>query len=813
MKGKKLLSAFAALAMTVSAFAGLAVTADAATEKYVDNFDNQATATAWSGNADKGVVEDNATNNKKPGYSYYVTGASNGRQRPAWTTVSPTDQPMTGIINVNFNFRMDTSYNSTSPTQTIKLLSEIPTDANNDTAGKSILEFSQTTSDSGYTGKYALNGVEIMCLDTGDTKQSAARNTSGWINMDVTLDTNTKTFDIFLRRVTTNETNYTVSDDILYSAKNVVFKDNVEGLRALFVFSARYPSYNGGRIWFDDIKIDELDVPTLEFTAPEEIVVGTPEVIDITSNAVNGVTVSNTNTEKFKTSYANGKITIETLNGAVTGDTATITVVAQNADSREKNVKSFDVVAKDASAVASKVVVKFQDSDGNALKADETVSDNVFVGILYEATEAQKSEFEYVDSNDIVYTATLNVNSLTSVTPDSADGSELVLKFDLTEHTYTGTINTGLQYAKVDVAAATSKSGASVAAQTVYTDYQGKANVTAYNGTYSYTVSKSNYTTANGSLELASNDSVSSVTVQPTKSNLLWWEDFSTAGIENGLFGTQGSAGNKNNWNRIYNGGLQYIGGGSGNRTSTIPFGTLAGYGVYKIEFDFDIEQFNANEAGTTTLTLGSAVFTFESTTSSGKEVVNITANGTEIDKTQMSGKGISIVYDTNDNKTIATIGGVEAVKEGCTLPTEINLNLSRNHRALFDNIKITGEPSIEVMDNRVSEATLINQEVTPAGGGAPITVNGTAYTVWYKLNNFAEGTQPTITLKNSESTFNETATITQAEVGNNGYYCVQILGEGLAVGSYTITLTADGVSKEVTFTVAEGVDIPDTEI
>lgn len=396
------------------------------------------------------------------------------------------------------------------------------------------------------------------------------------------------------------------------------------------------------------------------------------------------------------------------------------------------------------------------------------------------------------------------------VTVDSVEfnvNGETSVPFTMKEDTYTGTIDTGLQYAKVEVAAATSKSGKDVAAQTLYTDYLGKVNVVAYNGTYSYSVSKSNYNTTNGSLELTSNDSVSNVTIQPVESTLFWWEDFSTAGISGGLFGTQSGVGNNNNWNRIYNGGLQYIGGGSGNRTSTIPFVTLTGYGVYKVEFDFDINEEKANDGKDTTLTIGSAIFNFKATTTSNKEIETITVNGNTIDKTAMTDQNIVIIYNTNDNKTIATIGGVDTIVDGCTLPTEINLSLGRNHRALFDNIKITGVPSITTMGATAQETKIPDgTTATAADGSGTLDISGkTAYTIWYKLNNITE-TQPTLTLKNGTETIDQPVTITQAEVGTDGYYCVQILSDGLASGDYTATLAAEGVTADVTFTIPAAV-------
>ena len=173
------------------------------------------------------------------------------------------------------------------------------------------------------------------------------------------------------------------------------------------------------------------------------------------------------------------------------------------------------------------------------------------------------------------------------------------------------------------------------------------------------------------------------------------------------------------------------------------------------------------------------------------------------------AGDTYTITAGTN-NVEVTTTGSVATAKsEAFTLTedTVVRVSGETSHGTGLDYILITGTgsvaPSIDLMHTTAQAVELTNQQITSADGGETTTVSGTAYTIWYKLTNFAEGTQPTITLKGIAGTVNETATITQAEVGTDGYYCVQILDdENLEAGSYTVTLTAGDVTSEaVTFT------------
>ncbi len=144
----------------------------------------------------------------------------------------------------------------------------------------------------------------------------------------------------------------------------------------------------------------------------------------------------------------------------------------------------------------------------------------------------------------------------------------------------------------------------------------------------------------------------------------------------------------------------------------------------------------------------------------------------------------------------------VETTVFEITKPGKLTVGPGTNSSDIVDYILLY-EPYIELMSTEAQAQTLTNQQITPADGGDAITVSGTAYTIWYKLTGFDEGTQPTITLKGGTGAVNETATITRAEVGTDGYYCVQILDdENLEAGSYKVTLTAgDATSEAVTFT------------
>ena len=149
----------------------------------------------------------------------------------------------------------------------------------------------------------------------------------------------------------------------------------------------------------------------------------------------------------------------------------------------------------------------------------------------------------------------------------------------------------------------------------------------------------------------------------------------------------------------------------------------------------------------------------------------------------------------------------------------------SGNRSYAFEQIKISGGaniantemyvlslPTVTALANTV-EAAAINYvgKATAVDGSAALTLDGTeeVYTMWIKTEH-CNDEYPTITLKQGDNVIDSNVNITKADVdttegsNTNGYFCVQILKEGLEAGDYTATFASDGTSCDVNFTVAE---------
>ncbi len=365
MKLKRMVSVMAALAVSATTFAGMVVTANAEEVKYSDNFETGQASYTWFGNADQRIIADNATKNNKNGFAYSIRGASNGRTRPAWTVVS--EEGLIGKIHVNFNFRMDTTYNNTSPQATIKLLGAIPSDANNDiAAGSSILEFQQESSNNGYDAVYRLNGETITGISNYGSDYSSSRNSSGWLNMDVVIDTTDKVFNISICEIENTTDGFAVNEIPIFYKDDVAFYSNtVENLKSLYVFSSRYPTYDGGIVWLDDINISTLQAP--KFTMSTDNVVIEEEeasTVSLTDVFAKTITASSNDTDIAVAEY-DKESNVITITGVSKGETKVL-VSAENdglvqQEYIQVTVNEKQIVSTIPSAVSATHVLDYTD--------------------------------------------------------------------------------------------------------------------------------------------------------------------------------------------------------------------------------------------------------------------------------------------------------------------------------------------------------------------------------------------------------------------------------------------------------------------
>lgn len=791
MKGKKLLSAFAALAMTVSAFAGLAVTADAATVVYEsqwDSMDKTLDATTvtelgenWAFTTDgstlsvkSGIVGIEETNGNNKDYLRYSFG---------------TVAQCTGKI-----YRCSFDYKSNSGTNT----------------GNNGSSMSAWITD-GFTNYSQMGGgttpVSLGATDTSTTYKISAIVDN--INMKIVYEVNGA------EKTTTSLTSV---------GRGFLFRTGKKKTDSISNF-----------------KVEELTIPSLTVDTTEKTIApNTSASYDVSSEYSD----ANFKAESSDSAIATASYNTETkkidIKGVAVGKTE-ITVTVTGTDAYETKSVIIPVTVKTDDTQAATISVKYVDYADTTKELKAATNVEGFVGVEYVATDEQKAEFEYTDKNGIAYTAVLNTQSVTSVTPES-ENAELVLKFDLTEKTHAVKITTA-PYAKI-VITGTPKSGGDSVNTTVYSDAAGVAELQMKIGdSYNAAVTKGGYTdSSTNALKVTINGTTANIELKPVSS--LYYEDFNSAPSGNNWLtyssDMTSAVETKNEASRVKfvntKGNLRV-----GRKTLNI---TTSGH--YMVDFDFELTKVDTAAAATRDQMISfrdannNVMFGIAAKETAvgtdkyelylyGGAVSNDNINTSDIGGNEVklcdlttscvTSGHVSAVVDTVNKKATVKYGDYTQTVDLSTLEntsdvlSSIRVATQKSAVMFLDNLNVQNAPSIEVLDDAVKEATLTDQEVTPADGGTPITVNGTAYTVWYKLNNFAEGTQPTITLRNGDSTFNETATITQAEAGDNGYYCVQILGEGLDPSNYIITLTADGVSKDVAFTVYTGVDVPEIEI
>ncbi len=155
-----------------------------------------------------------------------------------------------------------------------------------------------------------------------------------------------------------------------------------------------------------------------------------------------------------------------------------------------------------------------------------------------------------------------------------------------------------------------------------------------------------------------------------------------------------------------------------------------------------------------------------------------------------------------------------EATTENITISGTGTLTIKDIDMTDYILLSKTGDynPSINVLSNAFWTAIPDNSEIVAESISDSADIIELAgkevYTMWLKTPN---DEKPTITLKKDGNVLNgaSNVAITMAEVSsseeNTGYFCVQILKDGLEAGKYTATFTlANGTAHDVTFTVAE---------
>lgn len=128
-----------------------------------------------------------------------------------------------------------------------------------------------------------------------------------------------------------------------------------------------------------------------------------------------------------------------------------------------------------------------------------------------------------------------------------------------------------------------------------------------------------------------------------------------------------------------------------------------------------------------------------------------------------------------------------------------------------IDNIKVSvlPTPTVSAKSAEADYSTLAEQITATSASdeSEKLTLEAGAgvYTMWIKTENCES--KPTITLTKDGGVVDGAANIAittydPAQVDGEGYFCVQILKDGLDAGNYTATFASDGASCDVTFTV-----------
>lgn len=238
---------------------------------------------------------------------------------------------------------------------------------------------------------------------------------------------------------------------------------------------------------------------------------------------------------------------------------------------------------------------------------------------------------------------------------------------------------------------------------TTYSDHQGNATLTALGGTVAtYTISKGGYVNGTtGEVTFDSNKDIGKIELKPVTDGVMFFEDYANTGIPNGLYGTQAESGNNNAWSRIQGGGVQFIGGGSGNRTVTPVFEYEPKTSdIYTLTYD--LELYNASDKDTNSTTTvkirdenDAVVSTIAYTNIQVRNIDKIVVNGTEMDSAVVGKVKVEVNTVTGEATTTLNEQSVTIDVTGVGAPKEMEIDLARNHRYLMDNVTVEGSEYI----------------------------------------------------------------------------------------------------------------------
>ena len=122
---------------------------------------------------------------------------------------------------------------------------------------------------------------------------------------------------------------------------------------------------------------------------------------------------------------------------------------------------------------------------------------------------------------------------------------------------------------------------------------------------FDYTIAKSGYTTEQGSLTVSGADASVEKYLTPTDEKILYTEDFEDIGVAEKatLFNYQNNGGNGTAGLRYYNGGMEFLSTGNGERSGQFTFSPAidASSGAYEINFELKNLYMSQNKSGTFT--------------------------------------------------------------------------------------------------------------------------------------------------------------------------------------------------------------------
>ena len=191
MKMKRLVSAIAALTMSVSVFAG--ITVNAATTIYSNDFETSSDFAA-GGKTDGKTYNPGTTEANTKGSSVIGIGSASGDanlQSPSFTSLETYVDVK--AVRVAFDFKIDAC--TTGKSSNISLLG-----AKNSSAwlnsSQQILTISAPATGNGYFGTLTVNGEDVTSAvketGTGQDIGGLNRDTTGWVSLDAIINFDTE---------------------------------------------------------------------------------------------------------------------------------------------------------------------------------------------------------------------------------------------------------------------------------------------------------------------------------------------------------------------------------------------------------------------------------------------------------------------------------------------------------------------------------------------------------------------------------------------------------------------------------------------